>query len=313
MKGFKRLPAILAAGIVFLTTATAHADARADFEKAKAAFLARNWADAEEKLKALLDPSSGLKERQLISQTRMYLGAALLKEGKRDEAKDALEKLVVDDPVFEPDPLGFPGDAIDLFIDVRSAMLEQIKIAQQTQARLAAEKRARDDAEHEAQRLWMEKVKAQAGEEAITVKHSRLVAAIPFGVGQFQNKQSVLGWIFLGGEVAALAGTVVTYGMYRYATNRRNETYQPFQTNTVTNNLSPQWKNRADDIQVVNLAITAGVVGLAAIGIAQAQLAFVPEAAETKKRDLPPLELPKTTAVIAPIPNGAIFGASGRF
>jgi tetratricopeptide (TPR) repeat protein len=302
-----RFAAILAAGVVFTTAATARADARADFEKAKVAFLARNWADAEEKLKALLDPSSGLKERQLISQTRMYLGAALLKEGKRDEAKDALEKLVVDDPVFEPDPLGYPGDAIDLFIDVRSAMLEQIKIAQQTQARLAAEKKAHDDAEHEAQRHWMEKVKAQAGEEAITVKHSRIVAAIPFGVGQFQNKQSVLGWIFLGGEVAALGGTLVTFGMERYANTRKNETYGD------GTGRSPQWQNRALDIQVANLSVVGGFIGLAAIGIVQAELAYVPEVAETKKRDLPPLELPKTSAVISPIPNGAIFGASGRF
>src|SRR5262249_30143450 len=157
------------------------------------------------------------------------------------------------DSNFEPDPLGFPGDAIDLFIDVRSAMLEQIKIAQLTQARLAAEKKARDDAEREAQRVWMEKVKAQAGEEAITVKPSRVVAAIPFGVGQFQNNQPLLGWIFLGGEVAALAGTVVTFGMERYANNRKNETYGD------GTGRSPQWQNRAIDIQTANFGIAFGL------------------------------------------------------
>src|SRR5262249_8084311 len=159
--------------------------------------------DAEERLLTLLDPKSGLKERSLISQARMYLGASLLAQGKKDEAKDTFEKLVLDDPTFEPDPLSFPSDAINTFIDVRSSLLEQIRNAQQTAARLAAEKKAREEAEREKQRVWLEKVKAQAAEEKITVRHSRIVASLPFGAGQFQNGQPWLGWAFLGTEVAA--------------------------------------------------------------------------------------------------------------
>jgi hypothetical protein len=270
-----------------LAGAPAHADGRAELEKARASFLARNWTDAEERLRVLLDPRTGLKERTLISQARMYLGASLLSQHKKDEAKEVFEKLVLDDPTFDPDPLSFPGEAINTFIDVRSSLLEQIKSAQQTAARLAAEKRAREDAEREAQRAWLEKVKAQASEEKITDRHYRVVASIPFGVGQFQNGQPALGWIFLGTQVAAVAGTVATYFMYGYARSRENEElrrpdYDLYQ-------LAPQYHRRAEDLRVVNLGFAGAFLAIAAVGIAQAHLAYVPEVREKKKRELPPI------------------------
>lgn len=265
----------------------AHADSRTELEKARASFLARNWIDAEERLHVLLDPKSGLKDRTLISQARMYLGASLLALGKTEDAKDAFEKLVLDDPTFEPDPLSFPGPAINTFFDVRSSLLEQIKNAQLTAARLAAEKKAREDADREAQRVWLEKVKAQAGEEKITVRHSRVVASIPFGVGQLQNGDRLLGWAFLGTEAAALAGTVVTYGMYMYARDRENEELN--RPAGDINQVVPQYHQRAEDIRLVNLGFAGGFVLAAAVGIVQAHVAFVPESAEKKKRDLPPM------------------------
>src|SRR5262249_12492896 len=153
-------------------------------------------------------------------QARMYLGASLLAQGKTAEAKEAFEKLALEDPTFEPDPLSFPGDAINTFIDVRASLLEEIRRASQAAAKLEAERKRREEAEKEAQRQWLEKLKAQAGEQKITVRHSRVVASIPFGVGQFQNGQPGLGWVFLGAEVAALGGTAVTWLMYNYARNR---------------------------------------------------------------------------------------------
>jgi tetratricopeptide (TPR) repeat protein len=117
--------------------APAYADARAELDKARASFNARNWTDAEERFRTLLDPKNAqsLKERSLISQARMYLGASLFELGKKDEAKEVFEKLVLDDPTFDPDPLSYPGEAINTFIDVRSSLLEQIRNAQQTPRR----------------------------------------------------------------------------------------------------------------------------------------------------------------------------------
>lgn len=299
----------------------AHADGRAELEKARASFLARNWSDAEDRLRVLLDPKHGLKERSLVSQARMYLGAALLVQGKKDDARDAFEKLVLDDPTFDPDPLGFPGPAINTFIDVRSSLLEQIRNEQQAAARRAAEKRAREEAEREAQRQWLEKVKAQAAEEKITVRHNRVVASLPFGAGQFQNGQMALGWLFCGAEAAAIGGTAVTYGMYQYARGRENEELR--RPSGDVNRLVPQYHQRAEDIRVVNLGFAAAFLAIAAGGIVQAHVAYVPESAEKKKRDLPPIDTEKgvgqsprwiglITPVVSPLP-GPTGGPGGVY
>lgn len=302
-----------------------HADDRAELEKARASFLARNFADAEERLRVLLDPSTGLKERPLVSQARMYLGAAQLAQGKREDAKQTFEKLVLDDPSYEPDPLSFPSEAINTFIDVRAALLEQIKAAQVAAARLAAERKAREEAEREAYRLWLERVKAQASEEKITVRNSRVVASLPFGAGQFQNRQPVLGWLFLGTELAALGGTFVTYGMYQYARGREQEELMGFSQK------GPQYRRWAENIRFANLGFAGAFAALAAVGIVQAHLAFVPERVETKSRELPAPEPVRSssgekerlssTARIAPVvsplpgrdgaPSGVFVGVYG--
>lgn len=311
-----RPAAVVLALACLLGAPAARADARTDLEKARVSFLSKNWADAEVRLRAILDPQHGVKDRAILSQARMYLGAVLNGQGRTDEAKELFEKLARDDPGYDPDPLGFPADAINTFIDVRAALVEQIRIDSVRRAREAAEKKAREDAEREAERLWLEKVKAQAGERDITVRNSRIVASIPFGVGQFQNQQHVLGGIFAGVELGALVGMGITTLMYRYARDRENEELNG------TNQLAAQWHNRAEDIRIVNLSLLGGFLGAAAIGIVQANLSYVPERAEKRSRPLPPLEPAPRMSSIAPVvsvlpgrdgttPAGMVLGVRG--
>ncbi|HVH45103.1 MAG TPA: hypothetical protein VM925_22275, partial [Labilithrix sp.] len=63
------------------SAAPARADGRAELDKARASFLARNWTDAEERLRVLLDPATGLKERSLISQARLGIAPVAREEG----------------------------------------------------------------------------------------------------------------------------------------------------------------------------------------------------------------------------------------
>ena len=132
----KGLSAIALFAALFFAAPLAHADARAELEKGRAAYLARNWAEAEERLRPLVDPKTGVKERPLLSQARMILGAALLAQGKKEEATIVFEKLVLEDPTFDPDPLSFPGDVVNTFIDTRSQLAERIKNAAVTAAKL---------------------------------------------------------------------------------------------------------------------------------------------------------------------------------
>lgn len=300
-----RLAAIGVLCAALLSTGAARADGRADLEKARAAYLARNWQEAEDRSRALIDPNTGLKERSLLSQARMYLGATLMAQKKTEAAVAVFEKLVLEDPTFDPDPLSFPGDVVNTFIDTRAELAERIKNAAVTAAKLEAERKAREEAEREKQRVWFERVKAQAAEEKITVRNSRLVASLPFGAGQFQNQHHTLGWVFLGVEAALVAGTIVTLPMYLYARDREAELRDVNDIPT-----ADLWHRRGDEIQITNLAL-GGAFALVAIGGAvQANLAYTPEREERRRRELPPLG--KVTPFIAPVAGGGgVVGLTG--
>jgi hypothetical protein len=300
---FRRLLAPLLFALLTFGAATAFADDRAELEKARASYLARNWAEAEQRARTLVE--SGVKDRAVLSQARMVLGAALIAQGKKEPAVEVFEKLVLEDSTFDPDPLSYPSDVINTFIDTRAQLAERIKNQAVTLAKLEAERKAREEAEREKQKRWLDLVKAQAQEEKITVRNSRLVACLPFGVGQFQNEQPVLGWIFLGTEAALVVGTAITLPMHSYARGR-SEHYE----DTQDIDLATQWDQRADQIQVANLILAGAFAAIAGAGILQANLEFQPQRDERKKRDLPPVG--RWSPVVTPLAGGGAFvGVTG--
>ena len=309
----RRFLAASAFALVVLGGRAASAQGRVDVEKARAAYLARNYAEAEERLRALVDPKTGLKDISLLSQARMYLAAVLLAQGKREPGAEAFEKLILEDPAFEPDPLSFPGDVINTFFDVRVQLQERIRQAAQNSARLEAEKRARAEEERRKQEAWLATVKQLASEEKITVHNSRVVALLPFGAGQFQNREPVLGWMFLVSESALVLGTMITVPLFIYADGRKNGQGANLEGK------AQLYKERADTIYTVNLSLVGAFAAVAITGIVQANLAYVPEISETKKRELPPQS--RLIPILAPVarsegsvvPQGGILGVSGTF
>jgi hypothetical protein len=299
----RRLSTAALAFAILLTPRLALADGRAELEKARAAYLARNYVEAEERLRALVDPKTGLREPGLLSQARMNLGAVLLAQGKKEAAQEVFERLILEDSSYEPDPLSFPGEVINMFIDIRAQLRERIKAAAENAARLEAERRAREAAEKKAREEWQKKVEKMASEEIITSRHSRLVACLPFGAGQFQNGQPVLGWILLGTQAAAVAGTLVTWPMYRYARTRQKEEIDP--PNFDKDGKAAGYQQRADDLEVANWIFAGSFVAIAAVGIVQANLVFKSETTEVKKRDLPAVS--KITPTITATPGGGVF------
>lgn len=316
MREARLVSAAFALAVLVFASAPAWAQGRADLEKARAAYLARNYTEAEERLRTLVDPTSGTKERVVLSQGRMYLGATLLAQGKREPAEDVFEKLILEDPAYEPDPLGFPAEVVNTFIDTRVQLQERLKAAAQTAAKLEAERRAREEADRRAREAWLEKVKEQASEERVTVRNERLVACMPFGAGQFQNRQPVLGWTFLGVESGLFVATAVTWGMGLYWRDRAREDARQIGLVSYADEL----QHRADVLRTWNLGLGGALAVVAAVGIVQANVAFVPEFDEKHKRALPPLHA-KTTPTrlvpwVAPLAGretgpGVMVGATG--
>lgn len=282
----------------------AFADARAEVEKSRASYVSKSYADAETRLRALLDDSkSGVKEAGLLSQARMLLGAALIAQNKAEAGDAVFETLVLEDQTFDPDPLSYQPAAINRFIDIRSSMRDRIRLAVENNARLDAEQRAKREALARAQEQWLNTVKQQAQDDKTTVRNSRVVACLPFGVGQFQNGENVLGWIFLGTESALTVATAITLPMYAYARNREQE---ELASGDVERKASV-YHERAENIRYTNLAFVGGLALVAAAGIVQANATFVTERVEHKKRELP------VAPSISLLPGGGYFGASGTF
>jgi hypothetical protein len=281
------------------------ADDQSDVAKARAAYEAKNYDDAERRLRGMLDPDIGtLKDPSLRTQARMYWGATMLALKRREEASAIFEKLLLDDPSYEPDPLSFPSEVIDAFIDTRKRIIDKINAAKAEQARLAAERRAREEEEKRRAAERLKLLEKLATEEKITERHSRWVALIPFGVGQFQNGQKLLGWMFLGAEAAMLGVGTAAIPFYVYNrgqaydlwTQGRDPSIDPVRT----------YLDRANAAKFVSAGFDVAFLVTAAIGVVHAQLTFVPEAVEVKKRPLP-------TVGFTPQPSGGVFGIQGRF
>jgi hypothetical protein len=282
--------------------AEARADELSDLEKAYAAYAARKYVDAEERLRALLNPATGtLKDPDRVADARMYLGAVLLAEGRRPDALGVFQRLLLDKEDYQPDPLRIPLEALDALIDVRSQIREKVRALQVEKARQQQDEQAKVEAEKQRAAARIAVLEKLAGEEIVIERNSRWIAILPLGVGQFQNRQDALGWTFLVAESLLGAGSVVSAGLTLYNESNaqdalgRNETAQ-----------ADGYHERARSDWVADAAFFGGFVGVAIAGVVHAQATFVPEHAFVQKRSLPPLSL-------APVVGPGGIGLVGRF
>jgi tetratricopeptide (TPR) repeat protein len=288
----------------------ARADAQSDLEKAHNAYVAHKYEDAEARLRALLDPRSGvLKDADNIADARMYLGAALVAQNKKAEAEAVFERLLRDKPDYQPDMLRVSLQATDALIDVRSRMREELAASMAEKVRQAQEEKARIEGERlrAAQHLAM--LEKLAGEETVTQVDSRWVALVPFGVGQFQNGQTALGWAFLTSEALLAIGSGVSQVLTYYNESQMNAAIR---TGSST---ADGYHARAQDAYIASTLFTAGFALVAIAGIIHAEVTFVPTHVEVRRRPLPELSIAPTLVPLAgrQSGDGAMLGLKGTF
>ncbi|HEX8796780.1 MAG TPA: hypothetical protein VF765_37770 [Polyangiaceae bacterium] len=293
---------VIAAVTVGVTLApAARADAAADLEKAHNAYVARQYDEAEMRLRALLDAKTGtLVDPDKVADARMYLAATLLAEKKNDEANALLEQLLIDRPDYQPDPLRVSLEAIDALTDARTRIRDKLAAIQAEKVRKAQEEKAKIEAERVKQQIRVQQLEQLASTEIIEHPNSRLLAMVPFGAGQFQNGQTALGWTFLLSEGALAIGSGIGAGFWYYYVQ---QTQAAVRDNTGT---APQYNQLAQTSSYVGDSLFAGFALLAVIGVVHAQLTFVPEKVEMRTRPLPPVSVTPTLG-----PGG--LGLVGRF
>ena len=273
-------------------------------------FEAGKYAQCAEELAVLLDPKSRerLREPDVVATARIYHASCLIGGGRTAEADQPLRDAILADPQMKPpDRLVFPGPVVERFLRVRDTLHDEIRKAEQTKverARREAELRALKAREQDERVRALEEL---ASREVVIVKNRRWLALVPFGVGQFQNGDRELGWVFLTSELVLGATALTALAMQTHFTLEAHEVKNP------DNNAVLKTWNTLLDVSAW------AFVGVAALGIAEAELSFVPERREERKRPIPPSLRRKETSRVRVIPNlradphGFSLGVSGRF
>lgn len=234
-----------------------------DFQAARALYEAHDWPRAIVAFEALVGGETpSLESQPLVLESRKYLAAAYVFEGREGAAADQFERLLREEPTYELDTTQFPREVVQLFERVRARLAERREM-EAARAALEADV-ARLRAENEAMRVQLD------GERTIAVPRSQWLMQIPFGVGQFENGEEGLGWFFLVTEALATAGLGISLTLHQaYVAELQ-------QLGTATEARVDQVNFALGVLGPLNWSFAGALAVLGIAGIVQANVAFTP-------------------------------------
>jgi hypothetical protein len=269
-------------------------------------YEAGKYIQCADSLRSLLSENSArpLRDPDVVESARIYQAACLIGSGQPELADEPLRAAIRQNPQMKPpDSLVFPPQVIDHFLRVRETMFDVIKKAEDERVRHAQELAKQQEERARRERIRVAGLERLGEQQTSITPHSRYIALVPFGVGQFQNGKEPLGFFFLTSEVLLAATTLTTLGIETHLVSQANDLkasgHEPAQS---TN-------GKLNDWYTAIYASSYAWIGVSLIGVLEAELSFVPEQRTLKKHPLP-LELrPLAEAG----PGGGVFGVSGRF
>ena len=116
----------------------AAADDRAEVDKARSAFLRKEYAEVERRLGAYRDSSPEVaRDAAVLPDAYFLLAAAYFRLGRDEEARALLDAMAAKRPDAEPDPLLLPPEVVDGFADAKGRIRERVAEQQKERERLA--------------------------------------------------------------------------------------------------------------------------------------------------------------------------------
>ena len=189
----------------------AHANDFSDFQAAREPYEAGNYAEAVVAFEALVGDVIRLTDANIIRESRKYLGAAYVFVDRRADAEAQFELIVREDEHQRMRAATYSAGVVEIFDAVRERVRREIQAEAEAEAereRLAREAELellRADSER------LERLLELARTESVERENSRWLAAVPFGVGQFQNENSTLGIVFAVAEAVLIGGAIATW------------------------------------------------------------------------------------------------------
>jgi len=247
-------------------TNAAELNASAAFERARIYYESARYVPCVDAFMRLLEHAARLQLKER-GTARVYLAACLIASGRTEEARQQFRQAILEDRQLEPpDPVVFPPAVVDVFVQVRSSLMDALERQQEEElerGRQEAEARVRAE---QRERWRVAELERLAALETIVRRNDRWMAWLPFGLGQFQNEDNTLGWIFLTSEAAlsitALTATSIELGLHSRAEGGR----APLDSRDLT--------NKVNAARQVGTVAWVSLVGVAAAGILEANLAY---------------------------------------
>ncbi len=274
------------------------ADPGQRLELASQESLQGNHRRVVELLSPMLYPASQFSTEDEELKALRLLGLAHWFLGETEEATKAFTNLLNRQPDFKLDPVVVPAGAVSFFNQIKARLREKLQeIARLKQEE--EERRKRQQEEAERKRLEELRRNAPVLHETTTIhKNYMLFNFLPFGVGQFQNRQDAKGWLFVGLQTLAATVSVsaYTYLKYKY----------------------PKGTVPADEVvsarQIQYLQVGGGIAfyGLWVVGVVDALIFRTPTRVEVRRR----FEPGKRTLELygAPLEGGGfVLGIGGEF
>lgn len=272
-------------GLVFFWVAAlaapVAADELSDFESARRNYDKQSYSKAARGFESLVGGAIPRARNPVVRlESRKYLGATYLFLGKEKAAREQFRLLLEEDPDYDIDPVAFPEAVVKTFQDVKAQVdVQRARQEALDEARLERE-RAGEMEELIAQQQRIEALEKLASTEVIEKRNSRWIAALPFGIGQFQNENRKLGIMFAVTESAFLAASIATFVGHN---SLRDE------------NPSPDELARAQRVEralrIGNWVSVGALLSFYVAGVVEAEVRFRPVIRTTRTRELPD-ELP---------------------
>jgi hypothetical protein len=260
---------------------------RVDYERG-------NYAEAVKTIQPLLYPKTELESQDSVVEAHRLLALSYFFMKQEPEAEHEVASLLALRPNYELDPVVDPPEAVRFFAAIRKKQETELREIRQRQ--LEEEERARKEAERKkleahakAERVYMER----------TVEHhTRAIALLPFGAGQFYNHHRVAGALFLSAEaLAAIWWGAMTLTIYvRYPNSQVAHNDIDF----------------ARTLQGLQIGAGAAFWAVVVAGIIDAQVRYVPQFVhETRELPAQPQKKssPKNTKMtMAPLIAPGLYG-----
>ena len=268
-------------GLVFVLMAAfalpVAADELSDFESARRNYDKQNYAKAARGLESLVGGVVPRATNPVVRlESRKYLGATYLFLGKKEAAREQFRALLEEDPEYDIDPVAFPEAVVQTFQEVQ----QEVAAERAREDALEAVRRQREQSD-EVEELIRQQERIRALEELAAVEtvekvNSRWIAALPFGIGQFQNQDRPLGIMFAVTESAFLVASIATFIGHN---SLRDE------------NPAPSEIDRARRVEralrIGNWVSVGAFLSFAVAGVIEAEVRFKPVIRTTRKRELP--------------------------